>query len=112
MKFNDGQVDMWSDFYQQDIYSMLTDINNKSIDFWSERIFHQITHRIYQEIIIINNQYTTYELKQKDVLIEKLNNDLLNNKQILKIKKIMINLNIKYSDNDSLDKKLDKIIKY
>ncbi|CAG8627996.1 1583_t:CDS:2, partial [Scutellospora calospora] len=34
MKFNDGQVDIWSDFYRQDIYSMLTDINNKSIDFW------------------------------------------------------------------------------
>jgi hypothetical protein len=100
MDFNVKYIKIWSDFYRQDLVSMLKSIQNKSIDFWGERIFHQISHRVYQELYMLNINY----LNRK--LLNNSNNDLLNDK----INQIMINLDINYSKYETLNEKLDKII--
>jgi hypothetical protein len=109
MNFNDKLVDSWSDFYREDMNKMLRNIHGKNVDFWSERILHQVTHRVYQELHIININHLKRELIEKNKLLENKNNDLMNDDQLLKIDQILLNLDIKYSNHETLDEKLNKI---
>ncbi|CAG8828539.1 6208_t:CDS:1, partial [Cetraspora pellucida] len=98
------------DYTKKKIGTILTNNHIETINYWAEKILYHLTHHIYREILLLNKN-TNQKLIDR-LNLNKKSNEKNINPTLLRIDEVLLNLDINFSQNDTIEEKIDKIITY